>query len=114
MNETIKTMKHLATLLLVTIGIGIPYNANAQNAKPNSTVNAIKIKSLKAQKESLQKQIAVEDKKRNIVIEGVSAETLEKKNEQQDSICLELRSALVSVELELREYAIRTNNNINN
>ena len=52
---------------------------------------------------ALQKQITVEDKKRNAVIEGVSPETLEKRNERQDSICLELRSELTDVEIELKE-----------
>ena len=74
-----------------------------QTAQNDSTVNAIKINNLKNQKTALQKRIAVEDKKRNAVIEGVSPETLEKRNERQDSICLELRSELTSIELELKE-----------
>ena len=74
-----------------------------QTAQNDSTVNAIKINNLKNQKTALQKRIAVEDKKRNAVIEGVSPETLEKRNERQDSICLELRSELTSIELELNE-----------
>lgn len=74
-----------------------------QVAQNDSIVSAIKIKNLKNRKTALQKQIAVEDKKRNAVIEGVSPETLERRNERQDSICLELRSELVSIELELKE-----------
>lgn len=74
-----------------------------QTAQNDSTVNAIKINNLKNQKTALQKRISVEDKKRNAVIEGVSPETLEKRNERQDSICLELRSELTSIELELNE-----------
>lgn len=77
--------------------------AQSQTSQNDSTVNAIKIKNLKNRKVALQKQIAVEDKKRNAVIEGVSPETLEKRNERQDSICLELRSELTVVELELKE-----------
>lgn len=77
--------------------------AQNQASQNDSTVNAIKIKNLKSRKAALQKQIAVEDKKRNEVIEGVSPETLERRNERQDSVCLELRSELTNVELELKE-----------
>ena len=95
--------------LLYAISVGmilfsIECNAqHLQTAQNDSTVNAIKINNLKNQKTALQKRIAVEDKKRNAVIEGVSPETLEKRNERQDSICLELRSELTSIELELKE-----------
>ena len=78
-------------------------NAQSQVAQNDSTINAIKIKNLKNRKASLQNQIAVEDKKRNAVIDGVSPETLEKRNDRQDSICLALRSELTDVELELKE-----------
>ena len=78
-------------------------NAQSQTSQNDSTVNAIKIMNLKNRKAALQKQIAVEDKKRTSVIEGVSPETLEKRNERQDSICLELRSELTDVGLELKE-----------
>ena len=95
--------------LLYAISVGMilfSVECNAQQlqtAQNDSTVNAIKINNLKNQKTALQKRIAVEDKKRNAVIEGVSPETLEKRNERQDSICLELRSELTSIELELNE-----------
>ena len=95
--------------LLYAISVGmilfsIECNAQQlQTAQNDSTVNAIKINNLKNQKTALQKRIAVEDKKRNAVIECVSPETLEKRNESQDSICLELRSELTSIELELNE-----------
>lgn len=77
--------------------------AQSHASQNDSTVNAIKINNLKNRKAALQKQIAAEDKKRNEVIEGVSPETLERRNERQDSICLELRSELTSVDLELKE-----------
>ena len=95
--------------LLYVISVGMilfSVECNAQQlqtAQNDSTVNAIKINNLKNQKTALQKRISVEDKKRNAVIEGVSPETLEKRNERQDSICLELRSELTSIELELNE-----------
>ena len=84
--------------------------AQNQASQNDSTVNAIKIKNLKNRKADLQKQIAVEDKKRNAVLEGVSPETLEKRNERQDSICLELRSELTIVELELKELGADNTN----
>ena len=93
-------------LYAMTIGMllfAVECNVQSQTSQNDSTVNTIKITNLKNRKAALQKQIAVEDKKRNVVIEGVSPETLEKMNERQDSICLELRSELTDVELELKE-----------
>lgn len=98
--------------LLYAISVGMilfSVECNAQQlqtAQNDSTVNAIKINNLKNQKTALQKRISVEDKKRNAVIEGVSPETLEKRNERQDSICLELRSELTNIELELKELGV--------
>ena len=99
-------MRLYKILYSMTIGMllfAVECNAKSQTSQNDSTVNAIKIKNLNNRKATLQKQIAVEDKKRNTVIEGVSPETLEKRNERQDSICLELRSELTDVELELKE-----------
>lgn len=71
---------------------------------PNdSTVNALKIKNLNIRKADLQKQIKIEDKKRNRTIEGVEPETMEAINDKQDSICLALRSELTDIQLELNE-----------
>ena len=99
-------MKRSRIIYTMTIGMllfSVECNAQGQISQNDSTVNAIKINNLKNRKVALQKQIATEDKKRNAVIEGVSPETLEKRNERQDSICLELRSELTAVELELKE-----------
>ena len=99
-------MKLSKIIFALTTGmllLSIECNAQSQTSQNDSTVNAIKIKNLKNRKATLQKQIATEDKKRNAVIEGVSPETLEKRNERQDSICLELRSELTVIELELKE-----------
>lgn len=99
-------MKLSKIMFAMTVGVllfSIECNAQGHTSQNDSTVNAIKIKNLKNQKVALQKQIAAEDKKRNAVIEGVSPETLEKRNERQDSICLELRSRLTAIELELKE-----------
>ena len=65
--------------------------------------NTVKIKDLTAKRDSLKKQITIEDAKRGKVINGVTPETLESLNEKQDSICLDLRSRLVSVELQIKE-----------
>lgn len=104
--------KYLFVLILMVIGISFPNKVIAQNNSTanNSAVNATKIKNLKQQKESLEKQISAEDKKRNKVIEGVAIETMEKRNEKQDSVCLELRSRLVDIELELKELGVDNEN----
>ena len=65
--------------------------------------NALKIKNLNIRKADLQKQIKMEDKKRNRAIDGVDPETMEAINDKQDSICLALRSELSDIQLELNE-----------
>ncbi len=70
-----------------------------------STVDALKFKELNLRRESLQQQISVEDAKRNLSVNGVTPRTQEMLNDRQDSLCLELRSQLVAVELELQELA---------
>lgn len=89
-------------ILLFSIECNAQWYPTVQN---DSTVITTKIRNLKNRKAALQKQIAEEDKKRNVVIEGVSPVTLEARNERQDSICLELRSELATIELELNELA---------
>lgn len=73
-------------------------NAN----KTDSETTSLKLKSLKLQKEQIQKKISVEDGKRNKQIAGVAEETLERMNEKQDSICLSLRSKLTNINLEIK------------
>lgn len=63
----------------------------------------LKIKELKNLENKLRKQIETEDKKRNSIIAGVSEESMFAINEQQDSICLSLRSRLVDCQLEQKE-----------
>ena len=69
----------------------------------DSITTALKVRELKIRKQSLQQRIAAEDKKRNQVTDGVTPETQELINDRQDSICLDLRSQLVAVELEMEE-----------
>lgn len=75
-----------------------------QNVRTNNdTIQAIRLKALSTQEESLQKKIQEQDKKRNAAYNDVSTETMEKLNDQQDSICLDLRSQLVTIQLEIAE-----------
>lgn len=96
-------------LLIVTL-IGITaslrcVSAHAQDnvGKNDSIATAIRIHALKEKRIRLTQQIAAEDKKRNRVINSVSALNLEQLNDRQDSICLDLRSRLVNVDLEIQE-----------
>lgn len=82
---------------------------SAGNAWAQQTVDsvavAIRVKTLESRRASLKAQIKEEDLKRKRVVEGITPEANERLNTVQDSICLELRSQLVSVELELDEVA---------
>ncbi len=98
-----KLSKFIYGMIFGMMLFSLECNASVQTSQNDSIVNAIKIKNLKDRKAELKKRIATEDKKRNTVIEGVSPETLEKIIQRQDSICLELRSELTAVELELKE-----------
>jgi len=82
-----------------------PAGAPNQAAIDRTTVDALKLKELNLRRESLQKQISVEDANRNLSVDGVTPRTQEQINDRQDSVCLELRSQLVAVELELQELA---------
>lgn len=95
-------MKPLKIFLIsmMTVGGVVGY---AQNLSVANSVQALKIKELTARRDNLQKQIKTEDSKRNQIIRGISLEAQEQMNERQDSICLALRSQLVSVDLELKE-----------
>jgi hypothetical protein len=75
-----------------------------QRLSPNDSImNIVRVKALLENRAELKKQIAVEDAKRNKVINGVTPEVQEAMNDEQDSICLNLRSQLVALELELKE-----------
>ena len=75
-----------------------------QNVRSNNdTIQAVRLKVLSAQEKSLQKKILEQDKKRNATYNDVSTETMERLNDRQDSICLDLRSQLVTIQLEMAE-----------
>ena len=92
----------LALVGLASLG-GLRANAQTKPEKTDSIATAIRIKALQQKKQQLRTQIAEADKQRNRHIDGVSAVRLEQINDRQDSICLDLRSQLVTVELELNE-----------
>ena len=106
-------MKTFSIILLAAAFAAAPAKAMAQKpaARPaaafsaDSTVNALKIKTLTERKERLKKAIEAEDKKRGQKREGVAPERNERLNDRQDSICLDLRSQLCDVNLQLRELA---------
>ena len=77
--------------------------ARAVSPAPDTAADSLRVRELNLRKAELQQQIKAEDAKRNRTISGVAPETQELLNDRQDSICLELRSQLVAVELELRE-----------
>lgn len=98
-------MNRILFLAIISFALFASVTASAQDhtGKADSLATAIRIKVLKDKQLQLKKQIVAEDRKRNQQIEGVSFASLGQMNERQDSICIDLRSRLVSVELELKE-----------
>lgn len=79
--------------------------AQTDNNMPenDTTADMMRIQKLNAQKDSLLNQIKIEDAKRNMIIDSLSFEQMEIINDRQDSICLDLRSKLTYINLELKE-----------
>ena len=96
-------MKKILFILFCSV-IGLA-NVSAQT-KADTVKVQIKIKELKQIEATLKKHIETEDKKRNRNIEGVSETSMEEINQRQDSICLELRSQLVDVQLQVKELEL--------
>lgn len=94
--------KILFLLFCLTIGLT---NASAQT-KADTIKVQVKIKELKQTELTLKKRIATEDKKRNQNIEGVAETSMDEINQRQDSICLDLRSQLVDVQLQVKELEL--------
>ena len=92
-------------IIMITFLVFIYLTVSAQQRlSPNDSImNIVRVKALLENRAELKKQIAVEDAKRNKVINGVTPEVQEAMNDEQDSICLNLRSQLVALELELKE-----------
>ena len=98
-------MKTYRLLIILVMAMFCVYISAQKKVTPNDSVmNVVKIKLLTEKKTKLKRQIAIEDAKRNEVVNGVTPEIQEVLNDKQDSICLELRSQLVAVELELKEF----------
>lgn len=95
-------MKIISAAVMSSLLLSVSVGVSADDRE--SIIAAIKVKELTLRKEALEKQIASEDSKRNQTIAGVSLQTQELLNDRQDSVCLALRSQLVSLELELKEW----------
>ena len=91
--------------LLMAAMLVMPSQAAGREATTgtDSITTAISLNTLNKQRQDLQDSIKVADAARNASIDGVSPERMEQINDQQDSLCLALRSRLVSVELEIEE-----------
>ena len=91
--------------LLMVAMLVMPSQAAGREATTgtDSITTAIRLNTLNKQRQDLQDSIKVADAARNASIDGVSPERMEQINDQQDSLCLALRSRLVSVELEIEE-----------
>lgn len=100
MKKLIFALPLLMAAMLVT-----PSQAAGREATTgtDSITTAIRLNTLNKQRQDLQDSIKVADAARNASIDGVSPERMEQINDQQDSLCLALRSRLVSVELEIEE-----------
>ncbi len=104
MNKTFLWKKLPVVVAMAALAWCCPETAGAQEkAAADSTMNTVLLKTLRKRQADLKKEIRAADGKRGRTIEGVSAETLERMNIAQDSVCLELRSELVRVELEIKE-----------
>lgn len=92
----------IIALLCSIVGVGTLF----AQTKADTLKVQVKIKELKQTELTLKKKIEVEDKKRNQTISGVSEVSMDEINERQDSICLDLRSQLVDVQLQVRELEL--------
>lgn len=81
---------------------------SAPTAVNDTIAMNLKLKTLFNKETVLKNKIKEEDSKRNAVYNEVSPETQEMLNDRQDSICLDLRSQLVDVQMEILELK-RTN-----
>ena len=96
-------MKKILFILFCSV-IGLA-NVSAQT-KADTVKVQIKIKELKQAEATLKKRIETEDNKRNRNIEGVSETSMDEMNLRQDSVCLDLRSQLVDVRLQVKELEL--------
>lgn len=83
--------------------LAAPIVAQSDKQGDSDLRSVVKIKELNQRKAELQRELTVAESKRNMDRNGVAYDTQERLNIRQDSICLELRSELVEIELELKE-----------
>lgn len=100
-------MKNMVTFRMIMIVflafICLTVSAQQKLSPNDSIMSTVRVKVLTEKRTELKKQIAIEDAKRNKIIDDVTPKVQEAMNDEQDSICLDLRSRLVAVELELKE-----------
>lgn len=94
-------MKRFFMIVAVALFVMVPFMAEAQD---NSAVT-LKIKSLKAQKEQLQKDLADMEKDWNRPRVNLSEEDLVAMKEQYDSLSLDKKSSILSIDLEIAELS---------
>ena len=98
-----RTVKVIIFVCLLLLSI-TAFSQNDNVVIVNDTLtNDMRIEELKTQKNILMDQIKIEDAKRNMFADSLSFEQMEMINNRQDSICLDLRSKLTYINLELRE-----------
>lgn len=95
-----------SSIILAAILMSISTGAFA-GQDGDDRARAMKIKELEGRKAKVEAQIKEEDKKRNQVISDVSPARLEQINDEQDKKCLQLRSELVDINLELEELGYK-------
>lgn len=97
-----KNINKIFAVLMVML-VSFPAIAQFDNQGGQETSSTAKIKELNQRKAELERELAIAESKRNMSESGVAYDTQELLNIRQDSICLELRSELLEVELALKE-----------
>lgn len=96
----------LYTTIAIASLVGNDAFAQSTHVRNDSIAANLKLNGLRSKRDKLQKEIKIQDAKRNIQTNGVAPETLEEMNDRQDSVCLALRSELVDVILEIKENSV--------
>lgn len=102
-------MKRILIIAIALTALSfVRVHAQQTLTQADSTTLALRMKTLREQEALLKSEIDRQDKRRDNVVNGVSAEYQEYLNDRQDSICLDLRSRLVAVRLEMKEITERS------
>lgn len=92
--------RHISLAIIMLMTFCSTSSAQTQN---DIIRTSARITELIMQRNQLKQRITSEDKKRNSQIAGVAPGQMELINIRQDSLCLELRSQLTEIELEIME-----------